>query len=323
MAAWLDDVSVWLKDYPKKAPYLVGVSGGVDSRVLLQVLIFAGFTNLVVCHLDHGLRSDSVRDAEFVRRLAKRLGLPFFTDRVAEWPPKLSVETAARRIRQEFFARAAKEFGSTSVFLGHHADDQVETFLLNVLRGAGSIGQAAIRRQNRMVIDGVELNLLRPLLRTWKHDIREFARKRRLRFLEDTTNQETNFTRNRLRNLLVPEIERILGRPFKPSLLRLSEIAAEESEVLQQLVPPIWKSEELRAGDLRDLPIAIQRRVIHQWLSGKTIPDIGFDEVERVRAMLVNREIAKVNLPSDHWCRRRAGRLFVEARKGPSFSDAS
>ena len=315
MAAWQDDVNAWLKNYPKEAHYLVGVSGGVDSRVLLQVLIDAGFTDLVICHLDHGLRSDSAQDAEFVRRLAKRLGLPLFTDRVTEWPLRLSVETAARQIRQRFFARAAKEFGSTSVFLGHHADDQVETFLLNMLRGAGSIGQAAIRRQNRMTLDGVELTLLRPLLRVWKNDIREFARKRRLRFLEDTTNQENNFTRNRLRNLLMPEIERILGRPFKPSLLRLSEIAAEESEVLQQLVPPIWKSAELRTDDLRKLALALQRRVIHQWLSERQIPDIGFDEVERVRAMLMHREIAKVNLPSDHWCRRRAGKLFVEGAK--------
>ena len=315
MAAWLDDVNAWLRNYPKEARYLVGVSGGVDSRVLLQVLIDAGFTDLVICHLDHRLRSDSAQDAEFVRRVAKRLGLPLFTDRVTEWPLRLSVETAARQIRQRFFARAAKEFGSTSVFLGHHADDQVETFLLNMLRGAGSIGQAAIRRQNRMTLDGVELTLLRPLLRVWKNDIREFARKRRLRFLEDTTNQENNFTRNRLRNLLMPEIERILGRPFKPSLLRLSEIAAEESEVLQQLVPPIWKSAELRTDDLRKLALALQRRVIHQWLSERQIPDIGFDEVERVRVMLMHREIAKVNLPSDHWCRRRAGKLFVEGAK--------
>ena len=315
---WQEEVCAWLNRYPAKANYLVGVSGGVDSRVLLQVLLDAGLANLMVCHLDHGLRGESRRDAEFVQRLAKRLGLPFFMERVTEWPSKLSVETAARQMRQQFFARAANKFGAAYIFLGHHADDQVETFLLNVVRGTGSIGQAAMRQETRIIVDDSELILVRPLLRTWKTDIREFAARRRLRFLEDATNQENNFTRNRIRNLLIPEIERILGRPFKPSVLRLSEIAAEESELLQQLVPPIWQAEELRTENLRKLPVALQRRVIHQWLNWRRISNVGFDEVERIRAMLTDREIAKVNLPGDHCCRRRAGRLFVEAVRGTS-----
>ena len=311
---WVKATDDWLNTYSKKARYLVGVSGGVDSRVLLQVLLNAGFGNLIVCHLDHGLRSDSGRDAQFVRHLAKRLRLPLFEERITAWPPKLSIETAARLARQQFFARAGKEFRTDYVFLGHHADDQAETFLLNILRGTGSIGHAAMRRETRITVDGAELILLRPLLNVWKAEIREFAKKRRLRFFDDATNMENKFTRNRIRNLLLPEIERILGRPFKPSILRLAEVAADESDLLGQLTPNLWELTELPVSDLKKLPVALQRRVIHQWLSRLQISDIGFEVVERVRSMLTHREIAKVNLPAGNCCRRRAGKLFIRSQ---------
>src|SRR5690242_7282155 len=149
--AWIERTAKGLEGYPKGAGYLVGVSGGVDSRVLLQVLLDAGFTNLVICHLDHRLRgSDSERENRLIRRLATRLKLPLVQEQVQGWPPKVSLETAARQARQQFFARAAKQFQVSHVFLGHHADDQVETFLFNILRGAGSIGQAAMRTETRI-----------------------------------------------------------------------------------------------------------------------------------------------------------------------------
>ncbi len=240
--AWVEEATQSLQPYPKAPPYLVGVSGGIDSRVLLQILLDAGLGNLVICHLDHRLRGiDSEREAQFIRRLASRLKLPIFQDQVEEWPAKLSLETAARQARQHFFAKAAKKFGAKHVFLGHHADDQVETFLLNLLRGTGAIGHAAMRTKTRISVEGSELVFVRPLLQVWKTQIRDYARKRRLKFSEDVTNAENKFTRNRIRNLLVPQIEQILGRPFKANLLRLCEIAADEAELLRQLTPGWWE----------------------------------------------------------------------------------
>ena len=298
--------------YPKEQAYLVGVSGGVDSRVLLQILVEAGFTNLVICHLDHRLRgSDSERENRLIRRLATRLKLPLVQEQVQGWPQKLSLETAARQARQQFFGRAAKKFGASHVFLGHHADDQVETFLFNILRGAGSIGQAAMRTEARISIDETDLIVVRPLLHVWKQEIREYAKKRRLKFSEDVTNAENKFTRNRIRNLLVPEIERILGRPFKSNLLRLCGIAADEAELLRQLTPTWWELDELPVRDLRTLPVALQRRVIHQWLTRKGIDDVSFEDVEQIRSMLTNQKVAKVNLSADYSCRRRASKLFI------------
>jgi tRNA(Ile)-lysidine synthase len=310
--AWIERAAKGLEVFPKERAYLVGVSGGVDSRVLLQILLDAGFTNLVICHLDHRLRGgDSERENRLIRRLATRLKLPLVQEQVQGWPPKLSLETAARQARQQFFARAAKQFGASHVFLGHHADDQVETFLFNILRGAGSIGQAAMRTETRISAGGVDFIVVRPLLHVWKQEIRDYAKNRRLTFSEDVTNAENKFTRNRIRNLMVPEIERILGRPFKSNLLRLCEIAGDEAELLNQLTPTWWELDELPVRDLRTLPVALQRRVIHQWLTRKEIDDVSFEDVEQIRSMLTHHEIAKVNLSAGNSCRRRANKLFI------------
>jgi tRNA(Ile)-lysidine synthase len=314
--AWIERAAKALEAYPKKRDYLVGVSGGVDSRVLLQILLDTGFTNLVICHLDHRLRGqDSERENRLIRQLASRLKLPLVQEQVQEWPAKLSLETAARQARQQFFARAAKQFGASQVFLGHHADDQIETFLFNILRGAGSIGQAAMRTEALISTDGIDLMVVRPLLHVWKQEIRDYAKKRRFTFSEDVTNAENKFTRNRIRNLLVPEIERILGRPFKANLLRLCEIAGDEAEVLRQLTPPWWELDQLPVRDLKTLPVALQRRVIHQWLTRKEIDDVSFQDVEQIRAMLTHQEIAKVNLSTGKSCRRRASKLFIAPQR--------
>ncbi|HEX4201840.1 MAG TPA: TilS substrate-binding domain-containing protein, partial [Chthoniobacterales bacterium] len=140
-------------------------------------------------------------------------------------------------------------------------------------------------------------------------------RQRRLTCSEDVTNAENKFTRNRIRNLLVPEIERILNRSFKANLLRLCEIAADEGELLRQLTPAWWQLDELPVRELRTSPVALQRRVIHQWLSRKQIDDVSFEDVEQIRSMLTHQEVAKVNLSAGNSCRRRANKLFIAPQR--------
>jgi len=164
-------------------------------------------------------------------------------------------------------------------------------------------------------VEGIDLIVVRPLLHVWKQEIRDYAKKRRLTFSEDVTNAENKFTRNRIRNLLVPEIERILGRPFKSNLLRLCEIAADEADLLRQLTPTWWELDDLPVRDLRTLPLALQRRVIHQWLTRKEIDDVSFEDVEQIRSMLTHREVAKVNLSAGNSCRRRANKLFIAPQR--------
>ncbi len=158
-----------------------------------------------------------------------------------------------------------------------------------------------MKPETGITVDGTQLIFIRPLLRVWKDQIRDFARKRRLKFSEDGTNAENRFTRNRIRNLLVPEIERVL-EPVHSGLnlaAVMQRSRPEESELLRQLTPDWWELDELLVRDMKTLPVALQRRVIHQWLSRHEISDAGVEEVERIRSMLTpNREIAKVNLLS-------------------------
>lgn len=310
---WLGDVSDALTAFPKDHRYLVGVSGGVDSRVLLQVLLQLEFKDLVVCHLDHNLRgTQSQADADFVRRLAGRSGLAFYTQQVTEWPARTSVEAAGRAARWELFASASKAYSANCVFLAHHADDQVETFLFNLFRGTGSFGNAGMRFLTSIEVEGQTLSLIRPLLSVWKSELIEFAKVNHLKFREDASNASQAYSRNRIRHQLIPSIEAILRRPVRTNLLRTCAVAQDEEELIQALVPDIWLEKELEVRVLRTLPRAMQRRVVYRWLRRLEIPDVGFDDVEAIRSLLSPSRTAKVNLPGASFCRRRAGRIFLQ-----------
>jgi tRNA(Ile)-lysidine synthase len=308
---WVDRVKAASADFPRKQRYLVGVSGGVDSRALLHLLPMIGFCDLVVCHLNHNLRGvESLEDCKFVHRLARRLRLPFYTENLAGLPSTGSLEGAAREARFKFFARAADNCSTSSLFLAHHADDQIETFLFNLFRGTGALDNAAMKVKSHVTVGTRDLLVCRPLLQVWKDEICEFVAAFHLKFREDSTNVSRQIVRNRVRHDLIPEIEKLMGRQVKRVLMRTIEIAADEGELLRSLVPEM--EEELEVRELRKLPIAIQRRAIHRWLRSRGIKDCGFDEIEAVRSLLARLEIAKINLPGGVFCRRRAGRLFLE-----------
>ncbi|HKM57468.1 MAG TPA: tRNA lysidine(34) synthetase TilS [Chthoniobacterales bacterium] len=318
---WLNRVREATQGVSKDALHLVGVSGGADSRVLLHILPIVGFRNLVVCHLDHGLRgAESVEDRKFVNRLAHRLGFACYIGTVTGLPDVGPIETAAREARLRFFAEAAERFSTESLFLAHHADDRVETFLINLFRGTGSFENAAIKPQSQLHVGGSSLLIRRPLIDVWKDEIYGFAAALRLKYREDSTNVSLQMVRNRVRHELIPEIEKIMGRPLKRTLLRTIEIAANEGEFLKSLVPETAKKPALETRELKNLPVPIQRRTIYAWLRHQRIKDYGFDEIEAVRSLLNQVEIAKVNLPRGFFCRRRSGKLFLSA---PARSDPS
>jgi tRNA(Ile)-lysidine synthase len=310
---WIDRVEEAIAIYPKDALALIGVSGGIDSCVLLHLLRMLGFGKLIVCHLNHNLRGiESERDWHFVASICRKLDLPFHVETLKELPPTGSLETSARAARFAFFARAATKFGTSTLFLAHHADDQIETFLFNLFRGTGSFENASIKAESIIEIGEQKLILLRPLLHIWKEQLREFAAAFHLESREDVTNSSRAMTRNRIRHDLIPEIERLIDRPIRATLLRAIELAEKEGEFLRSHVPDFHTAKELPVRELRQLPIAIQRRAIHGWLLSNQIEDFGFEEVEAVRSLLHSERVAKINLPRNVFCRRRAGRLFLQ-----------
>lgn len=307
-----------LQDWPLDKRYLVGVSGGRDSVALLDWLVASGYRKLIVCHLDHRLRGrSSAADARFVRRLAEAHSLDFEQAtadvRQRSQNEKLSIEAAARAARYSFFATVARRRRCRTIFLGHQGDDLVETFLINLFRGAGAQGQRSIRSVSARTVDGVELTILRPLLASSRASIDEYVRERRLKFREDATNQQLDSLRNRVRHCVIPLLEREFGRDIRLAVRRAAAIAAEEDALLNAMVPQPTATGTLAAKQLRGMPVAVQRRTIAKWLRVHAIADVGFDMVEQVRALLApGGTPAKVNLTRNRHARRRAGELFIE-----------
>ncbi len=307
--------------FAPQEPQLVGVSGGRDSITLLHWLHAHGFKKLITVHLDHRLRAESGEDAEFVRKFAGSLGIECVIGSadVAALAKKgrLSIETAARRARHEFFARTAIERACPRIFLAHHADDQVETFLHNLLRGAGPSGLSGMGAVSTLDIhaDKFSETLLvsRPLLGTWREEIDAYVAHHRLPFREDESNADPRFTRNRLRHSAIPALSAALGRDVRAALLRTTELLRAEDEFLSAQPELRAAPDTLQVPMLRSLPLALQRRLIHLWLTRHAVPAFGFAEVESVRSLLASRG-AKVNLPGDLCARRREKRIFIAAQ---------
>lgn len=304
----------------------MAVSGGSDSVALLHLLLEAGHRNLVVAHFNHRLRGKASRgDALFVERLATRLELPVELGsgdvRGEAKKQKLSLEAAAREARYAFLAKVARKHRTRALVLAHHADDQVETCLFQFLRGSGAAGLSGMKPLSRRMIDGIPLDLHRPLLGMQKRDLLAYLKERKIRFREDATNAIAEASRNKLRLKVLPLIEELLGPSFRGSVARNAQIFAEEEDFLSGLALPLAAHEELSVKTVRSLHPALQRRVIHAWLKARGIPEPGFAEVERTLSLLekgsaegagIEKAPAKINLPGDRHARRRAGALFIQ-----------
>ncbi len=279
---------------------------------LLHLLIEAGWTNIVVCHLDHGLRgAASTRDATFVRKEAARLRLPFETARAgaAAFAKQhgLSLELAARELRHAFFEICARKHRCRRLLLAHHADDQIETILFNFLRGAGAAGLAGMKPVT--LLGRTEIR--RPLLAIPRDEITAYVRQNKIAFREDASNTSPAHTRNRTRHILVPAIEKTVGPAFRSAILRAAAILADENALLESLTPN--PAGELGCAELRALPPALQRRMVRRWLKARGIGEAGFAEVARVISLLDAADgPAKINLPEGRHARRRQGKIFLE-----------
>lgn len=191
----------------KDKPVLIAVSGGADSVALLDVLLRAGYT-CVAAHCNFHLRgAESDRDAGFVRALCQSLNVPLeiqdFDTNAYAHTHAISIEMAARELRYAWFEQVARERGCQAVAVAHHQNDQAETLLLNLKRGAGLRGLAGMRPKsaNPMIPEGVPV--VRPLLCTTRDYIEHYLRdKRGLNWVTDSTNSDTSITRNAIREQL-------------------------------------------------------------------------------------------------------------------------
>lgn len=308
-------------------PYLVAVSGGLDSMVLWHWLRGEGFGNLCVVHVEHGLRGrESEADADFVAAEARRLGIPCETRRVEAAAfareKKLSLEAAARELRYRALAEVARERGSGRVFLAHHADDRVETVLMHLFRGAGSRGLSGMAEETRRSVDGLELTFLRPFLAIPREALVAYAGCHGIGWREDASNDSDFTLRNRIRRRLLPEIAEVFGRDPREAILRAADLAAlDEAWAVDMLgeLPRRGEGGGLEVAALRGFSEARRNRLLLAWLRQSGVPDCGLAEVGRVAAVLLSdSRPAKASLPGGFHVRRRSGELFIEP---PSSQD--
>jgi tRNA(Ile)-lysidine synthase len=268
---------------------LVAVSGGVDSMVLLHLLHRLARRNswrLTVAHLNHGLRGrSSDADERLVVRVAKKLGLAVVVERadVKQFAreQKLSIEMAARKLRHDFLARTALRLKIKTIALAHHADDQVELFFLRLLRGSGAEGLAGMKWRAVSPANS-RVRLIRPLLDLSKSALRKFADEEKISFREDASNASLDFQRNRIRHELLPLLRKNYQPALDQTIARVMEIFGAEAELVGALAKR-WLRPESPASAFRELPIALQRRVIQLQLQRQKVA-MSFDLVENLRS---------------------------------------
>jgi tRNA(Ile)-lysidine synthase len=274
---------------PPGSRVLVGLSGGSDSVALTFLLRelepSLGYRVVGLAHLNHQLRATADRDEAFCRALADRLRLPFILGTRDVGALALergcSTEEAARQARYGFLAEAASQLGAARIAVGHTTDDQAETFVLKVARGAGTTGLGGIYPRRDAVV--------RPLLEVSRDELRDYLGQLGEAWVEDETNADLSNPRNRVRHEVLPHLERVLGLPARRAIARAAGLAGEDAQWLDEvagerlrlLATETAGGVELDAEQLRAEPPPIARRILLRALrkqaNGK---EIGLEHVQ-------------------------------------------
>jgi tRNA(Ile)-lysidine synthase len=311
---------------------LAACSGGADSLALVDLLAefnCEGAIRLFVAHFDHGLRGEaSKRDAEFVRQFCAERALPFFggfadvreTIRTAGG----SLEEVARHLRYDYLCRVLAQVGGGLIATGHHKDDQAETVLLNLIRGSGGRGLAAMKiRRN---------DIVRPLLCLTRSEIDRYCHERNLQPRTDESNCNVEHYRNRVRHELIPLLQKRFNPALTETLCRTAEILADSQQFVHQYVTerlPGWAVHtetgyRLDAAAFSGLPVAVQRElllVLLEQIRGDT-RRISFTHIEQIRQLFLQDHGARrIDLPGAWQARKSYQDLYVEAVPGPIVID--
>jgi tRNA(Ile)-lysidine synthase len=297
----------------------VAVSGGADSvalvRALLDVAPELGFLVAGLVHLNHLLRGDDAdADEAFCRDLAAGLDIPFVSERVdvaaLAASSGCSVERAAHDARLAFFSQAAERLGASAVAVAHTRDDQAETFLLRLLRGAGPRGLGGMHPRSGLVI--------RPFLHTSRRQVREYVAERGLEFRSDVSNNDLTIPRNRVRHELIPLLEERFSPSIVDALDRAAAIAREDGHYLERAAEEAAARLVKRHSDCVELSVpgllaeapAVRRRVLRtaQQMAAEG-RFVGFEAVDAVLALLVSNQSGPLDLPGH--CVNRLGDVLV------------
>jgi tRNA(Ile)-lysidine synthase len=308
---------------------LVGLSGGGDSMVLLDVLFRLAPSSefkIGAAHLNHGLREAADAEARLVGRWMARNGVPFFYEKrpIAEFSRshQLSIEEAGREARYRFLQKVALNQGYSHIAMGHHRDDNAETVLLFLLRGAGPDGLrgiSAARPERRSSV-----TIIRPLLEMSRLEIEEYRKIRQLPCIVDESNHDPRFIRNRIRNQLLPLLKQHYNPRLNMALTRLAGIFREERQWIARDIDRHLSylarihpdgSLEIEVQALKQKPIGMQRNLIRHAISKVkgNLCAIEYSHIADALDLLKDHpQPAAVDLPGGVRCRRVSATLRIE-----------
>lgn len=293
---------------PPDSKVLIALSGGVDSVTLTHALVelrgFFGFSKLALAHFNHMLRKEAKKEEEFCVEFSKGLGLEIFVgrERVEEISrrERRNLEEVARERRYAFLRRVKEEEGFDLIATAHHLNDLVETALIWLVRGAGTEGLIGFEPK--------EGDVVRPLYRATREEILAYARAKKLVWVEDTSNRDRRFFRNRLRMTVIPLLKEV-NPNLEETFLRTRHILKDENDLLEEISSRVL-SESLEKGclkveRLRGEHPAVQRRVLKGFTGV-----LNFSKLEQVRRLLFRG--GEVNLGSGVKAVRRRGSLCLK-----------
>ena len=295
---------------------LIGVSGGPDSVALLYLLNHLRKDlnlELYIAHLDHGLRVDSRKDRDFVQDLGRKLKIKVISARCnIKKSRRGSLEESARLARLGFFFKTARAIKVKKIALGHNLDDQAETVLMRILRGAGLYGLGAILPRRRFG----SIEVIRPLLEIKRRQIESFLKRKKITPRLDYSNQQSIYFRNKIRHNLLPLLEKEYSRGIKRLLCNIAESSALDYEYLRgqalRFVEKTGKSINLKI--FLKLHPAIQRLVIRLQISKLkgNMRRIGFRHIREIEDLILSRPVNSiVDLPGNiSVVKRRNSLLF-------------
>lgn len=308
---------------------LMAVSGGPDSVALAHVLLTLAAEysfQTAFAHLNHCLRGrDSDRDAEFVATMARQLDVPIYAEkmdvRAFQANRRLSLEEAGRMIRYEFYDAIAAKYGFDKIALGHHSDDNAELVLLNLLRGSGPLGLSGIApvREGRIV---------RPLIQLKRDEIIDYLAEKKLKYVNDISNSDPAFVRNKIRHHLMPELQAHYNPKITETLNRLAEIIRAEDQWFDRTLEPVLKQcilsktpgkINLDLTGCGQITRAVKRRVIRKAIRyvKRDLRRITFFHVDAVVDLIENGPvIGRLNLPDGILVQRDISKLIILKQNG-------
>ncbi len=320
------DLTGWMEQWNMfPAPggtILCAVSGGRDSLCLLHYLNALSKSRpfqVAAAHLNHGMRPTAERDEAFVRQFCRQYGIPLYVERVQVYEDaaarKLSVEETGRQARYDFLERTADAVGAERIATAHHQDDQAETVLLHLLRGTGLEGLGGI--------PPVRGRLIRPLLQTPRREIEAYLAELGQPYVEDETNEDLHYARNRLRRVIWPELEMLHGGA-RENIARTAQIARQESAYLNGLAQAYLPRQggALPCRELLAAPPVLRRRALMLFLEQACCgrKDLGYSHLEALERLCAGGGV--LDLPGGAVAVCRDGMLRLTRRKQPAPEQA-